>query len=128
MKKVLGVIFFLCSLALAANFYGNQSLNGLQTVSLFTAPLDGYYFINGQLYLPQIPLGSSSGSQVRARILKNGNAVTPVYVGISGASGFSIRKLSLASGDYVTVGLESNATVDQGLNKVRGQVYYGNAF
>lgn len=110
----------------AANFYGHQSLNGLQTTNLFKAPAPGYYFVNGQLTLPWPSANGGSGlSQVTAVISAQGNHV---YVGASGASGFQVNQISLVTGDMVQVILASPATIDQPINAVRGEVYYGNRF
>lgn len=123
MKKVIVAVLFIGSIALAINFSGSQSLNGLQSTKIFTAPTNTFYFLKGYLSLPQISTGGGA-SQVEAVVSKNGTTV--VYDGVSGASGFSINALSLTTGDAIHVQLKSGAAVDQPLNAVSGQVYYGN--
>lgn len=127
MKKLIALTLF-TGLAMAAlNFYGNQSLEGLHATRLFSAPAPAYYFIKGYLTLPQGSLNGAQGfSQVGATVSKNGTTV--IYQGVSGASGFSINQVSLVTGDRVNVELRSDAAIDQGLNVIKGQVYYGNAF
>lgn len=107
-----------------AQFYGVQSLNGIQTVSVFTAPSAGIYFIEGKLSLPQIST-SGSASAVIALVKKNGSTQ---YTGIAGASGFSIPAITLAANDAITVQLSSSAAIDLVTNNVSGQIVYGNAF
>jgi hypothetical protein len=127
MKKFLGLFLFVSSLALALQFYGHQSLVNLGTTALFTAPASRSYFIKGTLSLPQPSLNGGSGaSQVVARIIKNG--VSTLYTGISGASGFSMPQVSLVTNDAITVSLTSPASIDQGLNVIKGDVFFGNAF
>ncbi len=109
-----------------ANYLGRQSLNGLQTFALFTAPADGVYFVQGYLTLPQgVATGSSAASQVQA-VLKNGGST--VLTGIAGASGFADTQITCSAGDAITVQLSSSAAPDQVINAVRGQVYFGNSF
>lgn len=127
MKKVLFTVLAVCSLVFAFNFNGAQSLNGLHATKIFVAPVPGYYFLKGYLTLPWPSANGATGfSQVAATVSKNGTTV--IYQGISGASGFAINQFSLVTGDRVNVELRSDAAIDQGLNKVTGQVYYGNAF
>lgn len=127
MKKIIALILFITTLGMAFNFYGVQSLNGLQTTYLFTASNTGIYFVNGQLTLPQLSTtGGVDRSQVVAVVSKN--YTTAVYTGVAGASGFQIPQVSLNSGDYLTVGLSSTVSADYVTNAVRGQVYFGNAF
>lgn len=121
MKKLFGLIFFVSAVVLALNFSGHQSLNGIgsngvRDTAIFTAITSNYYFVNGQLTLPP-------GSQVQALVSKNGTAV---YTGITGATGFQVRALSLVSGDAITVRLRSSLAADQAINAVRGEVYFGN--
>jgi len=121
MKKLIGLLFFFASIvAVALNFNGNQSLNGLQTTTIFTAPANGYYFVNGQLTLPP-------GSLV-ASVVSSTGAAGLVYTGVSGATGFQVRQISMVSGDAVKVTLSSATAADNALNAVRGQVSYGNSF
>jgi hypothetical protein len=127
MKKLISLLLLLSSIvAVALNFSGHQSLNGLQTQKIFTAPAAGYYFVNGQLTLPQTSSGSSPSGV--AAIVTSTASPALSYTGVSGASGFQIRQILLASGDSVSVELRSSATVDQGINAVRGEVQYGNSF
>lgn len=122
MKKLSAIFLVITAICFAANFSGHQSLNGLQPgatkVGLFTAPITGTYFINGQLSLPV-------GSQAKGLIYKNNNAV---YTGVAGATGFSIPVTQLAAADVITVGVSSTATVDQGLNVIKGDVFFGNKY
>jgi hypothetical protein len=122
MKKVVGLIFLVCSFIVASQFSGHQSLVNLAVVPLFTAPATGNYFIQGNLSLPQKSTGSSA-SGVSVRVTKNN---TTIYTGISGASGFAIPSLALVSGDVIRVALSSDATVDRGLNVIKGDVFFGN--
>lgn len=111
-----------------ANFYGLQSLNGLGTFALFTAPAAGIYFVNGQLSLPQlVSTGGTGKSAVVAVVNVNGS---PQYTGVAGCSGFQLNQLTLAAADVVTVVLSSAAAIDNAptTNAVSGQVYFGNAF
>lgn len=101
-----------------ANFEARQSLNGLDTFSLFTAPDDGVYFVNGQLTLPPL-------SQVVAEVDVNGS---PSYTGDAGCTGFQINQLELTAGDVVEVVLSSSDAVDAPLNVVKGVVAMGNTF
>jgi hypothetical protein len=110
-----------------ANFTATNSLNGLQTTTLFTAPTTGSYFVNGQLTLPVLrDVGPSGGggSQVVA-VVKD--AATTVYTGIAGATGFQTT-FTATAGDVITLVLSSAAAPDQLLNAVRGVVGSGNAF
>lgn len=130
--KTLFLFPFLAQAAMAFNFNGVQSLEGLHTTRLFTASPDGIYYIHGYLNLPQ---GSNTGGQffskVIATISKNGT--TQLYQGAAGASGFSIPQVSLSQGDRIDVALSStnpNGTItgDGVINAVTGQVYFGSAF
>lgn len=123
MKKLLALFFIVGSFAMALNFSGSQSLNGLQSQAIFTAPAAGIYFVNGQLQLP-MPTGSGM-SQVVAVVSQNGSQI---YRGIAGATGFQINQITCVSGDAITVNLSSTASVDKTTNAVSGQVYYGNSF
>ncbi len=125
MKKFLGLVMFIGVVALALNFYGHQSLNGLQTTHVFAAPQNGVYFLNGQLSLPQLSTGAVSPSQVVVTVSAAGSTI---YTGVTGASGFQINQISLATGDQVDVILNSSDPVDTGINAVRGEVTYGNTF
>lgn len=124
-KLVIGILMLACTYALALNFSGSASLNGLQSTTIFTPPADGIYFINGQLTLPQLVGGSSAPSQAAALVKKNGSVI---YTGLSGATGFQIHQMSLLSTDSIAVELTSQATIDKVTDAVRGQVYYGNTF
>ena len=109
-----------------ANFNGAQSLNGLQTTTLFTAPAAGTYFVNGQLSLPQLSTdGGTGASQVIATVKQNGSGI---YTGVAGASGFQINQIVCAVGDVIAVTLASSAAPDLVNNAVSGQVAYGNTF
>ena len=120
MKKFAGLFLVVVSVFLiAAQFSGRQSISGLGVASLFTAPASGIYFIDGKLSLPQ-------QSQVVATISKNG--VTTIYVGTAGATGFGMPQVTLGTNDAITVNVSSSASVDQGLGKVKGDVFFGNAF
>lgn len=123
MKKLFSLFFLFTAIALALNFTGRQSLNGIgsdnyRDTTLFTAPATGTYFINGRLTLPE-------GSQVRANISKNGSTV---YAGVTGQKGFAVRALSLVTNDVVTVRLRSSLAADKALNAVQGQVVFGSNF
>lgn len=129
--RLFAALLFLSPMAMALNFYGVQSLNGLHTTQIFTAPVAGIYFLTGYLSLPQgSTTGNTGSSTVVATVSKNG--VTQIYQGLAGASGFSVPQMTLVSGDLITVGLSSvsNTTIspDLVINAVTGQVYYGNAF
>lgn len=129
--KLIGLFFFLSPMAMALNFSGVQTLSGLNRTVVFTAPASGIYFINGYLSLPQPSLTNPvQYSQVIATVSKNN--VTALYTGLPGASGFTIPFFTLVSNDLITVGLSSPSTVDSvsgaGINAVRGDVYFGNAF
>jgi hypothetical protein len=117
------------------NFTATNSLNGLQTTTLFQAPTAGVYFVNGQLSLPILRDAPSnvgalittpplSGSQVVATV-KDG--VTTVYTGLPGATGFQTN-LTCAAGDVVTVTLSSSYAPDTELNAVKGVVASGQSF
>lgn len=106
-----------------ANFVAQNSVNGLQTTTLFVAPATGVYAINGQLSLPQISKGSGA-SQVVAVINVAGS---PVYTGVAGATGFQARVTATAA-DTVNVVLSSSAAADQVLNAVTGVVGSAQAF
>ncbi len=125
MKKLTGLFITLSALAsllYAVNFSGHQSLNGLQITSLFTAPVTGPYFIKGTLSLPMASHGVSP-SAAAARILKNSSVI---YQGVSGATGFSMSGVALNANDVIKVGISSDAAVDQGLNVIKGDVFFGN--
>lgn len=131
LAKLFLILCFLTQSAFALNFNGVQSLSGLNTTRIFTAPASGIYFVQGYLNLPW---GSNTGgaaySQVIATVSKN--HVTSLYVGLPGASGFALHNVTLVSNDLITVGLSSPVTSDSvsgmGINAVTGQVYYGNSF
>lgn len=131
MKKFTGFLIvsftlIVSAIVWAANFSGHASLNGLQAIRIFTAPITGTnpYFINGTLTLPSLAQGSSANSQAAVDVFKN-NTVR-LYHGVSGAKGFSLRAVALASGDVIKVAISSSAAVDQGLNVVKGDVFFGN--
>lgn len=107
-----------------ANFQATQSLNGLQTTTIFAAPAAGIYFVNGQLSLPQI-VTAGGASQVIATVKKNGSGI---YTGIAGASGFQVNQIVCAVGDSISVTLASTAAPDLVSNAVLGQVVGGNTF
>lgn len=107
-----------------ANFQATQTINGLQTFALFTAPAAGIYFVNGQLTLPMATAGASSNSAVVSLVKVNGSTS---YTGAAGTTGF-YTTLTLAAGDAVTAVLSSAAAPDQPLNAVKGVVASGNAF
>lgn len=129
--KLLAFLLFLSPMALAINFSGVQSISGLGTIPVFTAPASTIYFINGQLTLPQPSMNGGTGqSGVVATVSKN--YTTLIYQGLPGANGFQVNQMTLASNDLITVGLSSVFAVDEatvsGLNAITGQVYFGNAF
>lgn len=111
------------------NQVATQSLNGLQTTTLFQASTAGDYLINGQLQIPMTPLINSSAgeSQVQSLVFRATSAYpsntssTALYSGALGASGFQLIA-NLGQGDIAYVVLQSSATIDQGLNQVRGVV------
>jgi hypothetical protein len=107
-----------------ANFYGTQSINGLQTFALFTAPAAGIYFVDAKLQLPQL-VSDGLASAVVA-LVKNG--ASTIYTGVAGASGFSIPAFTCALGDVITCVLSSAAACDNVLNAVTGVVAFGNDF
>ncbi len=128
MKKLIGLLLlFVSIIAVAINFSGSASLNGLQSTQIFTAPANGYYFIKGYLALSQPSLNGGSGFS-QAQVTVSNSRVGIIYTGVSGASGFQINQMSLISGDGISVRVQSNAAIDQGINAVSGQVYYGNSF
>lgn len=106
-----------------ANFTATNSLNGLQTTTLFIAPTTGLYFVNGQLTLPSL----SQGGGVSAVVAVVNVAGSPVYTGTAGATGFQAN-VSCTAGDTVNVALSSAAAPDLVLNAVKGVVGCGNAF
>ncbi len=130
MKKLVTVFLTLTAIAFALNFHGHQSLNGLNRTSIFTAPASAAYFISGVLSLPQLTTNNGTApSSAKVKVYKvNGSSQILVYTGVSGASGFGLPALALVTGDAVTVGISSDASIDQPLNAVRGEVYFGNAF
>lgn len=107
-----------------ANFVGLQTICGLGTFPVFTAPAAGVYFVNGQLTLPSLVQGSGASSVV---VVVNVNG-SPVYTGIAGATGFQVNQITCAAGDAVTAVLTSAAAPDAVLNAVRGVVGCGNTF
>lgn len=103
------------------DFVARQTLNGLGTFSLFTAPstpATGFYFVDGQLTIPDLSTGSTANSACLATIKVNG---TGAYTGVAGAKGFQTN-LTLSAGDAVTVVLSSSAAVDAPLNVIKGVV------
>lgn len=132
MKKLIGLLLLIATAVFAANFHGHQSLNGLNAntgvsgaTSLFTAPITGPYFIRGTLSLPMASQGTASGSQAIALLYKNSSII---YTGVTGASGFAVSGLTLAVGDVMKVGISSGASIDQGLNVIKGDVFFGNGY
>ncbi len=135
MKKFTGLVIVTATIIVirmvwAANFSGHQSMNGLNPGSasttatyLFTAPITGPYFIKAKLSLPMASQGSSVGSGALARVYKNSSVV---YTGVTGATGFSMNGLSLDTGDVIRASISSTATIDQGLNVIKGDVFFGN--
>ena len=131
--KLFLLLLTVAPMAMALNFYGVQSINGLNSTQIFSAPVPGTYFVNGQLTLPW-PTGNGNigQSNVVATVSKNG--ATLLYTGLSGASGFQINQIVLSTGDLITVGLASSSTPGQTVspdlvtNAVRGQVFFGNSF
>lgn len=131
--KLFKLLFLLliCHQASALNFNGVQSLSGLGTVPVFTAPASSNYFVQGYLSLPW---SSSTGGMANSRVVAtvSKNYVTLLYTGLPGASGFHLPQISLASNDLISVNLSSPLTVDSvtgmGIGVVTGQIYYGNNF
>lgn len=132
--KLFKIVFLLSLFAkasMALNFNGVQSLSGLNTTRIFTAPASSIYFVQGYLNLPW---GSNTGGTAYSRVVAtvSKNYVTLLYTGLPGASGFHLPQITLASNDLITVALSSTVTSDSvsgmGINAVTGQVYYGNAF
>lgn len=117
--------------AMALNFNGVQSLAGLNTTRIFTAPASTSYFVQGYLNLPW---GSNTGNTMNSRVIAtvSKNYVTLLYTGLPGASGFALPSVRLASNDLITVNLASSVTSDtvtgNGISAVTGQVYFGNNF
>lgn len=127
MKKLIGLFLFLSTLLIAVQFNGHQSLNGLNATRLFTAPASAIYFINGTLSIPQPSQNGGTGaSQAVVTVSKNGTTV--IYSGVAGANGFGIPVVSLVSNDSVSMSITSNASIDQGINVIQGDVFFGNAF
>lgn len=127
MKKFAGLFMFIISLLLvAAQFSGHQSIVNLGATRLFTAPASGIYFIEGRLSLPQSSMTGGAPSQVIAQVSKNGTTI--LYTGVAGANGFGLPSVTLVSNDSISVSVTSNAAVDQGLNVIKGDVFFGNAF
>jgi hypothetical protein len=117
------------------NFTATNSLNGLQTTTLFQAPTTGVYFVNGQLTLPVLRDQPSNigalistpeigGSQVVA-VVKDG--ATTVFTGNAGATGFQTT-FTATAGDVITCILSSSANIDNQLNAVKGVVSSGQSF
>jgi len=123
MKKYIGLFLFISTLVMAINFSGHQSINGLGNAQLFVAPVTGPYFIKGYLSLPMSTQGNTNSSAI-ALIYKNNS--TEIYRGATGATGFSMTGLSLNASDSIKVSISSSATVDQGLNVIKGDVFFGN--
>lgn len=107
-----------------ANFLGAQSLNGLQSVNLFTAPAAGIYFVQANFSLPNL-VKSGSASAVVALLKQNGSTI---QTGAAGQSGIAQNQIVCASGDVIAIALSSAAAIDQGLNAVSGQAQFGNTF
>lgn len=127
MKKLSGLLVFIIStILIAVQFSGHQSISTLGGTYLFTAPASGIYFIDGRLYLPQPSQTGGAPSQVIAQVSKNG--LTALYTGVAGANGFNIPAVALVSNDSISVSVTSNATVDQGIGTIKGDVFFGNAF
>jgi len=108
-----------------ANFSGKQSLNGLQNTTLFTAPVAGTYFVQGNLSLPELSTAGAA-SAVVCTVKKNNSST--LLTSSAGDRGFSLSQISLAAGDYVNVVLSSSAACDSVSNAVSGQVVFGNTF
>jgi hypothetical protein len=106
-----------------ANLQFLQSVQGLQTFPIFTAPSAGVYFVNGQLTLP-MQTGSGQ-SQVVATVKQNGSTI---YTGIAGATGFQINQIVCAAADAISVVLSSAAAADQVSQAVKGVIGAGNTF
>lgn len=125
MKIRFGILLFLSTLLFGLNFLGHQSISRLGAVRLFTAPASAIYFIQGNLTIPQLSQNGGQGaSNVVAQVSKNGTTI--LYTGVAGATGFAIPSVSLVSGDSVSVSVTSNATIDQGIGAVKGEVFFGN--
>lgn len=105
-------------------FTSQNSLNGLQTTTLFKAPADGLYFVNGQLQLPSLSKGATGNSEVVVTLIVDGDTL---YTGAAGDTGFQAN-LPCSAADVVTVTLASSAAPDLVLNAVTGVVGCGNAF
>lgn len=138
MKKLIGILLFVSQFALALNFSGVQSMNGLNSVQVFSAPATGYYFVNGQVSLG---LPTQNGNTLAAGafvvVSKNGTTATPVllYTGLPGSTGFQIRNISLVTGDTINARFFSTVSGsgiqgggDATLNALSGQVWYGNTY
>lgn len=126
MKKFIGLFLFVSTLIIAIQFNGHQSISSLGATNLFTAPASGIYFINGTLTLPHLYKGDSANSAVIAQVSKNG--VTVLYTGTAGDNGFTIPAVTLVSNDSISVSVTSNASIDQGIGSIKGDVFFGNAF
>lgn len=129
MKKLTGILFLIATIAMAFNFNGRQTINGLRNVALFTVASNGAgpYFIKGYLTIPQpSTTGGTQKSGAQALVYK-GSVIDAhiIYTGVSGASGFSIPSVALVSGDAISVSIVSAQSVDSGLNAVRGDVFFG---
>lgn len=143
MNKLIAILLFVSQFAFGLNFSGVQSIEGLHPVNVFTAPAQGYYFVNGQLTFQmagQVGLGGAtavSTNGVYAVVSKNTLTATPVqlYLGVPGATGFQLNNISLTTGDAIRVALYSSISGsgiqgggDATLNSTRGQIYFGNSF
>jgi len=107
-----------------ANYNGAVSLNGLQTTTVFVAPVDGTYFVQCYLSLPQLATAGGA-SAVVALLKQNGSTI---QTGIAGASGIASNQIVCAAGDTIAIALSSAAAPDQVNNAVSGQAYWGNTF
>ena len=145
MKKLIGLLFLVGHLAFGLNFYGVNSINGLNGVQVFAAPATGTYFVNGQLNLALLSQnGNTLASGAFVVISKNGayfnptvKAVTPLllYTGLGGQTGFQLNQISLVTGDTITAQMFSTISGsgiqgagDASSNALSGQIYFGNTF
>lgn len=99
-----------------SNYKKNTVFQGLGTVST-TVPDDGIYLVDGKISLSSIPAGESASSLVTV-VNKNGS---PVYTGLAGARGFSV-KVPCAANDVIAVVFSSASNVDIAKNVIKSNI------
>jgi hypothetical protein len=101
-----------------ANFYVNETTQGLGTIATAQASTTDIYRVSGKITLPTIIQGSPAPSQVVVTINVNGS---PVYTGLAGAEGFRANP-ACSAGDIITVVLTSSAPTDAALNVIKSTI------